>query len=300
MAEHVLIVGTGALACLFAARLSANGVSVTMLGTWKEGLAALRMHGVMLVKPSGEIVKYDVDVIEPGYEFHVKQALVLVKSWQTERVAKDLQGILDNDGIALTLQNGLGNLEILSDSLGAERAALGSTTTGATLLSSGRVRPGGEGVISLGEHERVGPLTEILTNAGFKVEMVDDLASLVWSKLVINAAINPLTGILEVTNGELLERSSARELMGKLATEVAETAKAQGIRLSFDDPVRAAESVSERTNSNHSSMYQDILRGAPTEIDAICGAVARAGKAVGVDTPANEIMQALVKAKIEV
>jgi len=299
MAEPVLIVGTGALACLFAARLSANGVPVTMLGTWKEGLAALRLHGVMLVKPSGEIEKFKVDVIEPGDGHKAKYALVLVKSWQTERATQNLLDVLEPDGVALTLQNGLGNLEILADALGSERAALGSTTTGATLLSSGRVRPGGEGVISLGEHKRIEPLKEILSDAGFAVEMADDVACLVWSKLVINAAINPLTALLEVENGELLKRVSARNLMGKLAEEVAQVADEMGIKLHFTDPVTAAENVAERTASNHSSMYQDIIRGAPTEIDAICGAVASAGREAGVATPANEIMQLLIKAKIE-
>jgi 2-dehydropantoate 2-reductase len=270
-----------------------------MLGTWKEGLAALRLHGVMLVKPSGEIEKFDVDVIEPGDDYKAKYALILVKSWQTERAAQNLLDVLKPDGVALTLQNGLGNLEILTDVLGDERAALGSTTTGATLLSSGRVRPGGEGVISLGEHKRIEPLIEMLREAGFAVEMADDVTCLVWSKLVINAAINPLTALLEVANGELLKRVSARILMGKLAEEVVQVAKALGIKLCFADPVKAAEKVAERTAGNHSSMYQDIMRGAPTEIDAICGAVVSAGREAGVQTPANEILQKLIKAKIE-
>ncbi len=298
-AEPVLIVGTGALACLFAARMSACGVPVTMLGTWKEGLAALRLHGVMLVEESGEIEKFDVEVIEPGDKHRAKYALVLVKSWQTERAAGNLQDVLTDDGIALTLQNGLGNIEILEGALGAERAALGSTTTGATLLSSGRVRPGGEGVISLGNHPRVGPIKDLLSEASSTVEMVDDLDSLVWSKLVINTAINPLTALLEVENGKLLERESARELMAKLALETAAVAGVLGVGLSYTDPVRASEKVAERTATNSSSMYQDIMRGAPTEIDAICGAVALKGKEVGVETPANEIMQKLITAKIE-
>ena len=299
MAEPVLIVGTGALACLFAARLSASGVPVTMLGTWKEGLAALRLHGVMLVRPSGKIEKFEVDVIEPGDEFKAKFALLLVKSWQTERAVNNLVDVLELDGLALTLQNGLGNYEVMAEVLGEERSALGSTTTGATLLSSGRVRPGGDGVISLGKHPNIGPLKEIMKGAGFAVEDADDLDALVWSKLVINTAINPLTAVLEVANGELIRRSSAKELMGKLAIETAEVAETLGVKLTFTDPVQAAEAVAERTDSNHSSMYQDIIRGAPTEIDAICGAVTKVGDGLGIDTPANKIMHQLIKAKIE-
>ena len=99
-----------------------------------------------------------------------------------------------------------------------------------------------------------------------------------------------------VPNGELLTRPSARELSATLAIEVAAVAAAQDIPLAFTDPVAAAEQVAERTAANNSSMLQDVQRGAPTEIDAICGAVVRNGEAVGVPTPANQTLWRLVSA----
>ena len=126
--------------------------------------------------------------------------------------------------------------------------------------------------------------------------VVDDAQSLVWGKLVINAAINPLTALLKVPNGELLNRPSARELMGRLAHEAADVARAENINLPFDDPVAAAEDVARKTAANQSSMLQDVLRGAPTEIDAICGAVVSRGEAHGFDTPANRACWELVRA----
>ena len=139
-------------------------------------------------------------------------------------------------------------------------------------------------------------MRDVLSEACSTVEMVDDLASLVWSKLVINTAINPLTALLEVENGELLNRKSAKALMAKLALETADVAQALGINLSYEDPVKASEKVAERTAPNHSSMYQDIMRGAPTEIDAICGAIIRSGEQTGVPTPVNRTIWQLVKA----
>jgi 2-dehydropantoate 2-reductase len=298
--NSVLIVGTGALACLFAARLSAAGVQITMLGTWREGLAALRMYGVTLVRRDGSQTSYPVKVIDQPEEAHeARYALVLVKSWQTERAARQLADCLSPEGVALTLQNGLGNHDILTEFLGSERAAQGVTTTGATLLSSGRVRPGGEGVVSLGEHPRLAPLQEILALGGFKLEVLEDVAALIWGKLAVNAAINPLTALLKMPNGEVISRPSARQLSADLACEVAAVAEAQGIHLPYADPVAISEGVAERTAENHSSMYQDILRGAPTEIDAICGAVVAAGEKVGVPTPANYAMWKLVQAVVE-
>jgi len=297
MLQPVLIVGTGALGSLFAARLAAIGVEVTMLGTWREGLAALRQHGVTIVQPDGRQTAYPVTATgNPADCSGAKYALVLVKSWQTERAAAQLAECLSPDGVALTLQNGLGNRETLAAALGQKRVALGTTTTGATLLSSGRVRPGGEGIISVGSHARLKPLCDLLEETGFKLDILDDVDSLIWGKLVINAAINPVTAMLKIPNGELLTRPTARELSATLANEVAAVAAAQNITLSFPDPATAAENVAERTAVNNSSMLQDVNRGAPTEIDAICGAVVRHGQEFGVDTPVNHTLWRLVSA----
>jgi 2-dehydropantoate 2-reductase len=125
---------------------------------------------------------------------------------------------------------------------------------------------------------------------------VADPDGLLWGKLAINAAINPLTALLGVENGALLERPAARVLLRELACETAAVAAALGIRLPQADPAAAAESVAQKTAANRSSMLQDIERGAPTEIDAICGAIVRAGEQAGVPTPVNRTIWRLVKA----
>lgn len=295
--EPILIVGTGAMACLFAARLAAAGHRARMLGTWPEGLAALANLGVTLVSQDGSLRSYPVKVSANPADFGgVRFALVLVKSWQTERAAMQLFECLAVDGVVLSLQNGLGNREMLVNKLGAERVAFGITITGATLLGPGQVRPGGEGKITIANHSRIAPLVEALLTAGFQVETTGNLDSLVWGKLVVNAAINPLTALLGVTNGELLNRTSARELSARLAGEVAAVASGKNISLAFNDPVKAVEDVIGRTAANQSSMLQDVRRGAPTEIGAINGAVVEAGREVGVPTPVNEVMWNLVSA----
>jgi len=297
--QPILIVGTGALATLFAARLSAAGHPITMLGTWENGLHALQKNGARLVDADGAERAYPVKATnDPTRCKGARYALVLVKSWQTERVAKQLANCLAEDGLALTLQNGMGNREHLAGTLGLTRVALGVTTTGATLLGPGLARVGGEGVISVEAHPRLGPLETALTGASFKVQVVNDADALVWGKLVINAAINPLTALLRVPNGELLYRPAAHKMMGLLAKEAAAVAMAQGIHLPFDDAVRAAEDVARKTASNHSSMFQDMRRGAPTEIDAICGAITQTGEKLGVSTPVNRVCWHLTRASV--
>lgn len=295
--NNILIVGTGALASLFAARLTRAGHKITMLGTWHEGLKALHKNGVRFMDANGIERSYPVRATDDPRECtNAKHAIVLVKAWQTERVANQLKECLPDDGIALTLQNGLGNHETLALNLGLDRVALGSTTTGATLLGPGLVKAGGEGVVSLERNQTLGPLEAVLRSAGFKIQVVDDARSLIWGKLIINAAINPLTALLRVKNGELLERPPAREMMQALALETANVAQAENIKLPFDDPVKTAEDVARRTAANTSSMLQDVLRGAPTEIDAICGAVVKTAGKNAIQTPVNRVCWQLVRA----
>ncbi len=299
MTDSILILGTGALANLFAARLFAADVDVTMLGTWPEGLAALNEHGVRLVTAAGTEKAFPVRATaDPAECAGARYALVLVKSWQTERAARQLAACLAPDGIALTLQNGLGNREVLAAQIDESRLGTGVTTTGATLLGPGRVRPGGEGIISLAENPSLEPIIVPLRQAGFAVDVKSNLDALIWGKLVINAAINPLTALLDVPNGELVARPAARQLMAEVAREVARVAEAKDVRLPFSDPVAAAEDVARRTAANRSSMWQDVRRGAPTEIDAICGAIVRAGDELNVPTPLNRSLWLLVRALI--
>lgn len=294
--KNILIVGTGALATLFAARLAGAGHQVSMLGTWREGIEALERDGARLVDSHGDEKRFPVRATDDARDCAgAKHAIILVKAWQTERVARQLEGCLAEDGLALTLQNGLGNRETLIQSLGAGRVALGSTTTGATLLGPGLAKAGGEGVVSLERNQALGPLEEALRSAGFQVQLVEDAKSLIWGKLVINAAINPLTALLRVKNGQLLERPFAREAMKALARETANVANAENIVLPFDDPVAKAEEVAHKTAANASSMLQDVLRGAPTEIDAICGAVVRAAERHRIGAPVNWTCWQLVR-----
>jgi 2-dehydropantoate 2-reductase len=292
----LLIVGTGALACLFAARLAQGGNKVTMLGTWKEGLEALQRDGVCLQDLDGKRNFYPVETVQgqlTGRDYH--QALVLVKSWQTERAARQLAQCLSADGLALTLQNGLGNDQVLKAALTAERVVQGVTMLGARMLEPGQVLFTGNGKVFLGAHSRLGEMSGLLDNAGFQVEVVADTISLQWGKLVINAAINPLSALLRVNNGTLLVRPAARQVMADVAAEAVHIADLKGITLPYPDPLRTVEDVAKSTASNYSSMLQDVLRGMPTEIDAINGAIVQEGERLGAPTLANRMLWLLVK-----
>jgi len=227
--------------------------------------------------------------------------LVLVKSYQTVRAAGQAAQLLKPDGVAITLQNGLGNLEILAQEVGAGRAVMGVTAQGATVLGPGQLRHAGDGPTHLarvaGQETILASVGELFRRVGLETTLVDDAASLVWGKLAINAGINPLTALLRVPNGALVEDDFLARLMAGAAQEVARIAAARHIGLPYEDAaVRTAE-VSRATAANRSSMLQDVDRGAPTEIDAISGAVVRAGEEVHVPTPINDFLWRLMRAR---
>jgi 2-dehydropantoate 2-reductase len=288
---RIIIFGAGAMACLFGARLS-RVAQVTLIDTWAEGIAAIRERGIRLDDFNESLTtpvqaEYLETQIEPA-DF----AIVLVKSWQTERIAKHIADYLKPDGFVISLQNGLGNAELLGD-----RASHCATAEGATLIGPGHVRVGGSGTTHIVAPEWA---VEILKSAGFDCCRCrpDEIEGLLWGKLLVNCGINALTALLRVPNGELLKRADAENLMIRAAQECACVAQARGIRLPFPDPAVRVKEVAKQTETNRSSMLQDILRGAPTECDAINGAVAREGKKLDVPTPVNEILWRLVRAAV--
>jgi 2-dehydropantoate 2-reductase len=162
------------------------------------------------------------------------------------------------------------------------------------------LRYGGIGPTYLATHPAIDAhvhrVASLFEQAGLETEVVKDVSSLVWGKLAVNAAINPLTALLRVPNGRLLESEWTRAIMSQAACEVAAVATAQRITLPFADAAEQAEQVARRTATNRSSMLQDVLRRVETEIEAICGAVVRRGETQGVGTPVNRMLYGLVKA----
>ena len=287
----LLIVGTGALATLFGATLSKSGVKITMLGTWKEGINALSERGAEL---DGEAFPVNA-TSNPKDCSGSTHAIVLVKSWQTERVAHQLQSCLTPEGVAITLQNGLGNDMVLANTLGEDRVTIGVTTIAARMMGPGKVKSGGEGLVTLKDEPRVAGLVSIFQKSGIPVNLVNDIKPIQWMKLAINAAINPLTALLQVPNGELLNLPSAKLLMDALAREVGRVAEALGVSIPTPGPEGIVEDVTSRTAINLSSMLQDVMRGNFTEIDAINGGVIKAAQKTGIPVPINQAIWQLVK-----
>lgn len=298
---NVVIFGVGAMGSLFGSRLS-ELANVALFGNWAEQIETIRRDGLTISYPDGSTTRHTVRITNNLANLPPADvALILVKSYQTERAAQQAAQVLKPDGLAVTLQNGLGNREILAEAVGSRRAGLGITAQGATVLAPGQLYHAGQGPTYLadmpGQTVRLAKIAALFNRAGLETSLVDNADSLVWGKLAINAGINPLTALLGIPNGALTEDERLSQMMAAAASEVAQVAAAQGIRLPYDDAARRTAEVSKATASNRSSMLQDVSRSAPTEIEAISGAVVRFGKRLGVPTPVNEFLLRTVKAK---
>jgi 2-dehydropantoate 2-reductase len=166
--------------------------------------------------------------------------------------------------------------------------------------SAGVLRLGGSGPTYLAARseisEKVTAVAELFDKSGLATTITADVWGLVWGKLAINVAINPLTAILRVRNGRLLSSDWSKSIMREAALEVSVIAKAHDIQLSFSDAAAEAERVALITANNRSSMLQDVIRGAETEIESICGEIVRRGEQLGVPVPANRLLYQMVKA----
>ena len=301
---RIAVVGPGALGCLFGGLLALAGHDVRMLARRPEQAEHIARHGLAIERDGTErraAVRADTDPARLG---PVDLAIVLVKATDTTAAAPALSALLAPTGAAVSLQNGLGNVEALTAVLGTERILGGVTSQGATLLGLGRVRHAGFGPTSLAEAAgggsmRAAAIAALLDKAGMPAHAFASVGPLVWGKLIANAAINPLGALLRCQNGVLVERPSSAPLFDGLAAEAGAVARALGVELPFADPVEHARSIARVTYANRNSMLQDVEAGRRTEVDAINGAVARLGAEVGVPTPLNATLAALIRAMEE-
>ena len=192
----------------------------------------------------------------------------------------------------------MGNDLILKSKLGQSRVSVGVTTLGATMTSPGNVIGFDQGATVIQDRSGAQMLLSIFKTARLKVTEDAAIDSIIWGKLVINAAINPLTAILGIPNGKLLDSPYAMELMEQIAAEGSRVAAKLGIRLPYTNPMQQITAVVRATALNYSSMFQDLQRGAPTEIDQINGAITQLGVQNEIPTPYNQSMIALVKSRV--
>ncbi|MDY6862856.1 MAG: 2-dehydropantoate 2-reductase [Thermodesulfobacteriota bacterium] len=294
------IVGAGAMGSLFAFFFARTGKKVWLLDNNQERVEKVRNKGLKIEGISGE---HTINVSITNNAFEIGKAdlvLICVKAYDTLKAAKDAMPLVSEQTTILTVQNGLGNIEILDQVLGKEKILGGITSHGATVLGPGSVRHAGSGDTTIGELNgkitpRLNKIVSFLHNSGINASFTDDVEGLIWSKLIINVGINALTAITRLKNGQLIYVPEIRKILKLAVEEGLIIVKRKNIKLIYQNPFSKVEGVCTATASNVSSMLQDILNQKKTEVDFINGAIVREGELLGIPTPVNLLLLNLVK-----
>ncbi len=298
----IVIVGPGALGSLVSGFLkSRTKEDVWLLDKYEDRAKAQKESGIRIEGLSGPLTARLNVTADPKSIGPADIIILCVKSYSTEEACKSIKELVTDKTRIVSLQNGIGNIQIMNDHFGPERVIAGVTNHGSTLTGVGAVRHAGKGETIIGNASgrvlgEIRNVAAILTKAGLETKISKDIDSVIWSKLIVSAGINALRAITRLRNGDLVEHEETRSVMRGAVQEAVKIAKRKRIRLSYDDAFQKVETVCKSTGDNISSMLQDVIGKKRTEIDFINGAIVRQGKALGIQTSVNETLTNLVKA----
>ena len=297
---RIAMIGAGAMGAMFGARFARAGAEIVLYDRDTAAVAAINADGLHVATPDGDLHLRLPATLDPAAIGPVDLAVVLVDSNATGAVAAMLARVLPPDATVLTLQNGIGNVEALTEALGARRVVAGSTYNSAARLAPGRVRHSNVGETTIGEldgrsSERIETIAALFRRANLPVAVSDNVVGHIWMKFVLNAAINPVCAITGLRPGEATRVEPALRLMEALLDEILAVVARKGVRLPERDP-RAYVLDHAWERYNRPSMLQHVEAGQRTEIDALNGALVREADVLGLPVPVNRTIVLAVKA----
>ena len=291
----VAVLGAGAIGSLIAAKLVVAGYDVLVHARGEHG-AMLAISGLQVtgswdakIESDDWIVSLDGAGLHPSLEGSCDQAIITSKSKDTLHLAEVATFL--TSGPVLSLQNGLGNLEILKQHV-FENAAVGVTTNAVTRIQPGHIEWVGKGNLVVGgpkgrEFEK--------TLECLDATYAEDVSTILWNKLLLNVAINPLAAICGVKNGELRSEPLLSQAESTMI-EAANVARMLGVDIENDhELLDSLHSVLDSTADNICSMLTDVKAGRETEIDMLCGQVVSRGESIGIPTPLNSMLLSQIK-----
>lgn len=297
---QVAVVGSGAMGSLYGGRLAASGVDVTLVDPWAEHMEAIRNDGLRIASSDGTETVATEATTDAGSVDGVDLVVVFVKSTKTTTAMADAADAgLVKQADVLTLQNGLGNAELIAEFVPEERVIAGVTSHGATLEGPGRIFHAGVGPTQIGRYftandERVARIAGALREAEFETVVTDTVTEAIWRKVLVNIGINAPTALARVQNGVLEATAPGRRIVEASVTEAARVASAEG-HDPGDDIVEHVFQIAEATKENASSMRQDVESGRETEIERLHGAVVERADRVDIAVPINRLLADLVR-----
>ncbi len=298
----VAIVGTGAMGSVYAGLLGRAGHEVWAIDTWHEHVDAIARDGLAVSGASGTYVVPGIDTgYKPGDAGACDLWVIGTKASDVEHVAADIAPLLRPDDVVMAFQNGLGAGERVARHVPEDQVVVGiAEGFGSSIPAPGRVHHHGMRLIRLGEmqggvSERLRRIEEAWRQAGFTVQAFDDIELMVWEKFLCNVTLSAPTAAFDVTVGELMSEPEAWAVALGCTREAWQVGRAKGVPFRFDDPIRYVTEFASTIPGASPSMRLDHLARRPSEVDVINGAVVALGQELGITTPYNETLCAILR-----
>jgi 2-dehydropantoate 2-reductase len=298
---RIAMIGAGAMGGSFGGLLAGSGQDVTLIDTWQEHVDAINRDGLRITGALGEHRVILPAVTTPQESSWADMAIIFTDANSTEKAAQTATEVLKADGFAITCQNGIGNVEKLQQILGKQRVLGGSSMCSAAMGGPGHSILTHAADNTIGEtdgsdSERLQQVKSLLEGAGFKVKTNSTIMTKIWSKFVLNCCINALCATSGLRQGELARLPELDALQSRIIDEVLAVTAAKGITLP-DPDTRGAIKKQCWSKFSKPSMLQHVEAGKKTEIDALNGALVREAQSLGIATPYNEALVALLKGR---
>jgi 2-dehydropantoate 2-reductase len=289
----VAVLGAGAVGCYYGGMLARAGHTVTLIGR-PQHVQVFQAQGLrMQTQAFDETVSVRAST-EASAVAGADLVLFAVKSPDTEAAGAQMREHLKPGALVLCLQNGVDNAERLRTVLPGVQVAAAVVYVATEMADPGHLRHHGRGELVIEPSVDSERVAQALIAAGVPTEISDNVRGALWAKLILNCAYNALSAVGRIPYGELVQQPGVSGVMRDVVAECRAVAAADGVRLPGDVDA-AVRRIAETMPSQFSSTAQDLMRGKPSEIDHLNGHVVRRGEALGIPTPANRVLWALVK-----
>ncbi|MCP5024963.1 MAG: 2-dehydropantoate 2-reductase [Actinomycetia bacterium] len=298
----IAIVGTGAMGSVYAALLAEAGHEVWAVDTWTEHVAAISEQGLRVEGASGDRVVSSINATTSAADAGTCDLYVIAtKAAGVGAAARSIAGLMSSDSLVLTIQNGLGAGERIAEHLPTDNVLLGvAEGFGASIKGPGHAHHNAMRMIRVGEMSggltgRLEDLVQLWQEAGFDASAFDDIEQLIWEKFLCNVTLSAPCTTFRSTVGELMANEEQWSVAIGCMLEAHRVGVARGVNFSFDDPVAYVTTFAGTMPHARPSMFLDHLAERSSEIDAINGQVPVLGRHLGIDTPYNDTVCAVVR-----
>ena len=297
--RKVAVIGAGAMGCLFAARIAEAECVVTVIDVDRARLDVIARDGIVLTDDHGRrAVRVDAR-LAADVDGPVDLVILFTKGMHSAAAIASVDHLRRFAPIALTLQNGIGNAELLAATFGEDRVVMGTALVPADLTGPNAVETHGFADIRIGAlggaaDDDVSGVADLLVRAGFAVHRHPRIAAAIWETVAFNAALNSIGMICEVPNAGI-DNEAGRRIVGAVVDETVAVAAARGLDIDREGVLAQVEVALRDHRAHRASMLQDREQGRHSEIESINGAIAAAGDRSGVPTPVCDTLVNLVR-----